>query len=152
MTTIQAPIQAAPKAQLNVPAHLPAYARTSANHSDIQPFEAQQRLVSFHTLLKDRDPHQANTLQDLLFDQGDCQVNGTLTPEQAKLIAKMARRFDREGDTFARNSAELALNASGLLLNEVLPHTVAQSIQADRESRRMRELRNMFLLEKELPF
>ena len=67
----------------------------------------------------------------------------TLTHQQALSIAKLARNFDREGNTAAKNSAELTLKASGLLLDDVLPMSVAQSLQADREGRRMQELKTL---------
>ena len=125
------------------PAHLPAYVRTGCLHSGLQPFEAQMTCVNFIEVLDTRDHAQASQLEELLLLQGDPQYNGTLTGDQARLVARLARRFDREGDTFARDSAELALNASDLMLDEVRPHTVAESMQADREGRRARELRTL---------
>ena len=125
--------------------HLPAYRRTLQQHPGIQPFEAEQRFMEFLWDLNDADPREARTMLHLIFEQGDPKVNGTVTPEQALLIARQARRFDREGDTHMRDKAELALNGSGMLLDDVLPTTAAESIQADREGRRMRELRQLLL-------
>ena len=127
------------------PAHLPAYTRTGCLHSGLQPFEAQMTCVNFIEVLETRDQAQADQLEELLLLQGDPQQNGSLTGDQARLVAKMARRFDREGDTFARDSAELALNGSELMLDEVRPQTLAESMQVDREGRRARELRDLLL-------
>ena len=145
MTTITREISTEPR--IHVPDSLPAYERTGREHSGVQPFEAQKRCMEFLDTLRHRDGTEATKLQDLLFDQGDPQQNGGLTQEQAKAIAKQARRFDREGDVFARDEAELALNGSGLLLDEVRPRNVAEAMQADREGRRMRELRQLLLTE-----
>lgn len=143
MTTATAKHDPSTMTELHRPTHLPAYVRTRCLHSGLQPFEAQMTCVNFIEVLQTRDQAQADQLGELLLLQGDPQQNGTLTGDQARLVAKLARRFDREGDTFARDSAELALNASDLMLDEVRPHTVAESMQADREARRARELRDL---------
>ena len=135
------------------PARIPAYDRTGTRHSGIQPFEAMSRLAWFLSLLGSRGYRQLqHQLQDLVFEQDTPRYNGKLTPEQAQLIARMARRFIRDGDRRAADGAELALNASGLMLDEVLPPTPAQQIQADQEARRMRELQHLLLIQDELPF
>ena len=123
---------------------LPAYKRTGATHTGIQPFEARQRLNTFLSHLQTTDPEAYLQLSTLMISQGDPSDNrSTLTHDQAMIIAKATRRFDREGDVAARDSAELALNAAGLLLEDVLPPTPAQQVQADREGRRMAELRRL---------
>ena len=109
----------------------------------LQPFEAHTRALSFASMLAERDRKAAKDLEELLQLQGCPDRNGVLTDEQAGIIAKMARRFDREGDVAARDNAESALWASGLDIDLVRPHTVAESIQADREGRRMREVRKL---------
>ena len=143
MTTATAEYAPGTMPGVHRPTHLPAYVRTGCLHSGLQPFEAQITCVKFLEILETRDHAQADQLEELLLLQGDPQHNGTLTGDQARLVAKLARRFDREGDTFARDSAELALNGSELMLDEVRPHTVAESMQADREGRRARELRTL---------
>ena len=127
------------------PSRIPAYIRTGTIHSGIQPFEGKDKLEKLLTFLEGR-MHTAlhRQLQDLIFEQDNPRYNGTLTEDQARLIAKMARKFIREGDRTMKNVAELALNANSLLLDEVLPLTVAQSLQADQESRRMQELKHYF--------
>ena len=135
------------------PARIPAYDRTGTRHSQIQPFEAMSRLAWFLSLLGNRGYRELQRqLQDLVFEQDTPRYNGKLTPEQARLIAKMARRFIREGDRRTTDGAELALNASGLMLDEVLPPTPAQQIQADQEARRMRELKELLRTGHDLPF
>lgn len=135
------------------PARIPAYDRTGTIHSRIQPFEAMSRLAWFLDTLSSRNyPQLHRQLQNLVFEQDNPRYNGRLTEEQARLVAKMARRFIRGGDRRAADAAELALNASGLMLDEVLPPTPAQQIQADQEARRMRELQHLFSLERDLPF
>ena len=128
----------------HVPQHLPAYVRTGTLHYGSKTFESQTRAYHFLNSIDWRAPKEHETLQNLLFDQGDPQENGSLTLEQAQLIAKLARRFDREGDTFAANLAELALNSSDVLLDEIRPRTVAESMQADREARRFAQLKGYF--------
>ena len=135
------------------PERIPAYDRTGAIHSCIQPFEAISRLASFLGILSNHNyPELHRQLQNLVFQQDTPRHNGQLTGEQARLIAKMARRFIREGDRRAADAAELVLNASGLMLDEVLPPTPAQQIQADQEARRMRELQRLLELDQDLPF
>ena len=138
------------------PERIPAYLRTGANHSGIQPFEAKTKLANLLGYLAGRKHTTLyNQLYDLLLEEDDPRFNGTLTPDQANLIAKMTRSFIRQGDRTMTDVCELALNASGLLLNEVLPHTVAQSLQADQEARRMQELKFYFYTlspDYELPF
>lgn len=135
------------------PERIPAYDRTGAIHSRIQPFEAISRLASFLRVLSSRNyPELHRQLQHLVFQQNTPRYNGKLTGEQARLVAKMARRFIREGDRRAADAAELVLNASGLMLDEVLPPTPAQQIQADQEARRMKELQRLLELDQDLPF
>ena len=147
MTTVQErpaePVWDRPEAP--DPERIPAYLRTGMIHSGIQPFEGKDKLGKLLTFLEGRnytDLHKQ--LHDLIFEQEDPNYNGTLTEDQARLIAKMARKFIRDGETMMKNVAELALNANGLLLDEVLPVTIGQSIQADQEARRMQELKFYF--------
>ena len=121
----------------------PAYVRTNRIHSGLQPYEAHFRCLNFLAVLQTRYPGSADELEAALEEQGFPNQNGHLTPDQASIIGRLARRFDHEGDTFARDSAELALNASSLMLDDVTPMTMAQSIQADQEPRRMQELRSI---------
>ena len=106
--------------------------------------QAQHRYSLFMVALQDRDIDAWITLDDLSWHEGEPADNhGQLHPLQAREIAKLARRFHREGDRHNADRAELALNAAGLLLNELLPMTVAQSIQADQEKRRFHEMKTL---------
>ena len=135
------------------PARIPAYDRTGTVHSHIQPFEAMSRLSWFLGVLSQRQyPELHRQLQQLVFRQDTPRYNGKLTHEQARLVAKMARRFIREGDRRAADAAELTLNASGLMLDEVLPPTPAQQIQADQEARRIQDMRRLMMQDQAPPF
>ena len=126
------------------PERTPAYRRTGAVHSGIQPLEAKQKLGHLLVMLAARHHTKAFLeLYGLILEQSDPQQNGTLTREQALSIAKMTRGFIRTGDDDMHNAGELALNAAGMLLEEVLPATPAQQVQADQESRRMHEMRSL---------
>lgn len=134
---------------------LPAYARTGARHSGYQPFEAQTRCMRFLSFLEYWLDAEHARFHQLLCDQGTPAENSTLTNDQAEFVARLARRFDREGERGAADAAELALNASGILLDVIRPRTVAESLQADREGRRMAEMRMFFLMQDDpdyLPF
>ena len=140
MTITAAP----PTVHAHVPQHLPAYVRTNSLHHGSQPFEAQSKAQHLLSVLHHRSPTDHNQLQSLFFTQDDPQANGSLTLEQAHLIAMLARRFDRKGDTLPANEAELTLNASDILLEEIRPRSVAESMQADRKARRFAEIRLYF--------
>lgn len=130
------------KGLISVPINLPAYLRNMTHHSGCQLFEAQKRYTLFMAVLQDRDIRAWRDLTDLRWRLGEPSDNdGQLHPEQALKIAKLARRFHCEGDRRAADRAELALNGAGLLLDEVLPATAEQSIQADQEPRRIQELK-----------
>lgn len=137
----------APAAITAVPADLPAYQRTWAKPLADPRLEAQNRYRLFMVALQDKDIKAWLTLDDLSWRDGEPADNqGQLNRRQAKEIAKLARRFQRDGDHRNADRAELALNAAGLLLDDVLPITIAQSIQADQEKRRIHELRDLLTL------
>ena len=115
----------------------------STRQSGLQPFDSHTKALRFAAMLRSRDRKASRDLDTLLQLQGCPDQNGVLTDEQAMIVARMARRFDREGDGAAHDVARAALEASGLDLDLVRPHTLAESIQADREGRRMREIKEI---------
>ena len=133
-----------PRKITTVPEDLPAYHRTWTKPLDDQRIEAQNRYRLLMVALQDKDLNAWLELDDISWHDGEPADNqGQLSKVQAKEIAKLARRFHREGDRHNTDRAELALNAAGLLLDDVLPMTIAQSIQADQEKRRMYQLKEL---------
>ena len=117
----------------NRPGHLPAYSRTQSIHSGNDAWEAGSRCHSFEDTLSTRDEQASQTLEQLLADEGHPSESGRLTTLSAMAIAKLAQTHRSEGDDFAADSAELALNASGFLIQLQKPMSVAQSIQVEIE-------------------
>ena len=125
------------------PAHLPAYVRTHSLHSGNDAWEAGIRCRNFEDTLSTRDEQAYNEFQQLLTAEGHPADYGRLTIASASAVAKLAQAHRTYGDDFAADSAELALNASGYLLQPDKQTSVAQSIQADIECRRMAEIREL---------
>ena len=126
------------------PDHLPAYVRTQSLHSGNDAWEAGTRCHSFEDTLSTRDDRAYKAFEQLLEAEGHPADYGRLTTASASAVARLAQAYRAQGDDFAADSAELALNASGFLMQPRRPLSVAQSIQADIEPRRMAEMRQMF--------
>ena len=125
------------------PEHLPAYVRTQSIHSGNDAWEAGTRCHSFEDTLSTRDERAYNEFEQLLEAEGHPADYGRLSTTSAYAVAKLAHAYRAYGDDFAADSAELALNASGYLLQQEKPLTVAQSIQANIECQRMAEIREL---------
>ena len=125
------------------PEHLPAYVRTQSVHSGNDAWEAGTRCQNFEDTLSTRDEQAYNEFQQLLTAEGHPADYGRLTTASASAVARLAQAYRTHGDDFAADSAELALNASGYLLQQEKPMSVAQSIQANIECQRMAEIREL---------